>query len=65
MSYRFLSEELAKRSVTQKELSECLGLQEHEVACKMERGAFSIEEAAMVQAVYASDIPLRKLFKRE
>lgn len=65
MPYLSLKAEMAKKGVTIETIADELNLHRNSVSNKLKgKGAFSIEEATIIQAKHFSDLPLKYLFKR-
>lgn len=64
-TYKVLIGEMAKEKVTIEAISKLLAIHRNTVFCKLNKGAFYIEEAAQIQETFFPQHDLRELFRRE
>ena len=65
MAYSFLIGEMAIGKVTKEALAKKLNLHRNTISYKLEKGSFSIEEAAKIQEEFFPQILLVELFKKD
>lgn len=62
--YTNLKIELVKKSLTQKEIADYIGIHENSMGNKISNGSFSVEEAFKIKAKFFPECSLEYLFKR-